>query len=206
MSKVDVALQLTKLWLKKLLLLLLLVLLLLLLLLLLLQQNWLWAHRTYFLYIMHYSSLHTAEILKFPNGMAGLHQWPSIRAASSAHPDRLHGFPGLLPYTSEHIRFLHFSSSFPLFTFWFRVVDYVSFQVDVKVASRVVFIYLFIKYTMRLKSGIIACCGSSRRIAFEKSHWKQSEQKWLRSSKQPLHGRSTDMTRRYQSKRRTYVD
>jgi len=102
--------------------------------------------------------------------------------------------------------FLHFSSSFPLFTFWFRVVDYVSFQVEIKVASRVVFIYLFIKYTMRLKSGIIACCGSSRRIAFEKSHWKQSEQKWLRSSKQPLHGRSTDMTRRYQSKRRTYVE
>jgi len=32
--------------------------------------------------------------------------------------------------------------------FWFRVVDYVSFQVDVKAASRVV-----IKYTMTLFTG-----------------------------------------------------
>ena len=36
---------------------------------------------------------------------------------------RIHGFPGLFTDTSEHIRFLTFSFSFPLLLVWFRAVD-----------------------------------------------------------------------------------
>ena len=37
--------------------------------------------------------------------------------------DLLHRLPGLFTYTSEHIRFLLFSFSVFLFSFWFRAVD-----------------------------------------------------------------------------------
>ena len=49
---------------------------------------------------------------------------PSHCSLSFLLRDWLHGFPKLLTDTSEHIRFLLFSSSFfPLFSCWFRAVD-----------------------------------------------------------------------------------
>ena len=114
-------------------------------------------------------------------------EWRRFKCTSGLSPR----IPRTVTDTSEHIRFyilvLLFST---FFSFWFRAVDYDSFRVDVQVASRIVSYRIGSQATHKdtittqlrdctahcISGSIIACCASSRRIAFEKSHRKQVEQ------------------------------